>query len=43
MTDDQITDLLIVADGPEPADLALVFGSAEPAVVIRARVGTTRA
>ncbi len=30
MTDRQITELLFVDDGPEPADLALVFGCAEP-------------
>src|SRR3954447_10097575 len=30
MTDDQITDRLFVDDGPEPADLALVFGYVEP-------------
>jgi uncharacterized SAM-binding protein YcdF (DUF218 family) len=30
MTDDQITDLLFVDDGPAPADLALVFGYVDP-------------
>jgi hypothetical protein len=32
MTDDEIDDLLFVDDGPEPADLALVFGYIDPAV-----------
>ena len=31
MTDQDITDLLFVDDGPERADLALVFGYSEPA------------
>src|SRR4051794_3864494 len=30
MTDREITALLFADDGPEPADLALVFGSADP-------------
>ncbi len=30
MTDRHITELLFVDDGPEPADLALVFGCVEP-------------
>ena len=30
MTDRQVTELLFLDDGPEPADLALVFGCVEP-------------
>jgi uncharacterized SAM-binding protein YcdF (DUF218 family) len=30
MTDQEINGLLFVGDGPEPADVALVFGSIEP-------------